>query len=181
MERTSPAHDPVLQKWTDTIEKHRAAIAGYVQSASRMDDRTWRLPVDSGKWTPAQITDHLLRTYRIALDQVRGGPGIKPQYGFLLRQILRLAFLPRIFRTRRLPAGAKAPVEIRPSDSNIPRETALRQLTDVSAEFETELLSRRNEKDLRLTHHVFGAVKPLRGVDFVAIHTEHHTRQLPRS
>ncbi len=181
MERTSPAHDTVPQKWTDTIETHRAAIADFARAASAMEEEAWRLPVHPGKWTPAQITDHLLRTYRIVLDQLRGGPGIKPQYGFLLRQILRLAFLPRIFRTRRLPAGAKAPVEIRPADSNIARETALRQLTDVSAEFETEMLSRRNDKDLRLTHHVFGAVKPLRGVDFIAIHTEHHARQLPRS
>ena len=63
----------------------------------------------------------------------------------------------------------------------MPRETALKQLKDLSVEFETEILSRRSDEKLRLTHHVFGQIKPLKGVDLAAIHTEHHTRQLPQS
>ena len=156
-------------------------MADYLRAASGVEEDRWRVPVQPGKWTPAQITEHLLRTYRTVLDQARGGPGIRTRVGPVLRLILRVVLLPWIFRTRRLPAGAKAPSEIRPSDSDTAREDALRQLQTLSDDFEAEILARRHEKDLRLTHHVFGAIEPLRGIDFVAIHTEHHGRQLPRS
>jgi len=181
MPHESPTSDTIQKEWREVIERHRTAIADYLQSASRLNERVWRVPVKTEKWTPAQITDHLIRTYHILLEQVRGGRGLPMQYGFLLRQILRLALLPRIFRTRRLPGGAKAPKEIVPADSNRPRESTLRQLEELSGEFEREILSRRNDGQLRLTHHVFGEIKPLRGVDFIAIHIEHHGRQLPRS
>lgn len=152
-----------------------------MQTASRIAEQGWRFPVETAKWTPAQITDHLIRTYQISLAEIRGGQGMKMQYGFLLRQILRLAVLPRIFRTRRLPGGAKAPSEILPADSKMPRETTLKQLEELSGEFERQILSRRHDEHLRLTHHVFGKIKPLKGVDFIAIHIEHHGRQLPRN
>ena len=180
MKDNSTADFTIQKEWTEAIEKHRTVIADYVRTASHIDEQVWRLPVKAEKWTPAQITDHLIRTYKIMLEQIRGGQGIKMQYGFLLRQILRVALLPKIFRTRELPRGAKAPQEILPEDSGTPRETALEQLKELSGEFENEILSGRNNKRLRLTHHVFGEIKPLKAIDFVAIHTEHHARQLPR-
>lgn len=181
MKDNSTASDTIEREWTAAIEKHRAVIADYLQTAFRIDEQVWGLPVAAEKWTPAQITDHLILAYQVTLEQIRGGQGLKIQYGFLLRQVLRLAILPKIYRTRELPRGAKAPEEILPKDLKMPRETALERLKEVSGEFENEILSRRNDKNLRLTHHVFGAIKPLKGIDFIAIHTEHHTRQLPRN
>lgn len=180
MKNVSAADDTIEKEWTEAIERHRAVIADYLQTAARLDEQVWRLPVAAEKWTPAQITDHLIRTYEITLEQIRGGQGIKMQYGFPLRQILRLVLLPKIFRTRQLPRGAKAPQEILPEDSKMPRQTTLEHLIKFSGEFENEILSGRNNKNLRLTHHVFGDIKPLKAIDFVAIHTEHHARQLPR-
>ncbi len=171
--------DTVQRLWTEAIGRHRAAVSDYLRAASSIEEPVWRLPVGPDKWSPAQITDHLIRTYQIAGRQVRGGEGIRIRYGFLLRQVLRLLFLPRIFRTRRLPGGAKAPREILPVDSKMPRETALERLDEFSGEFEREILLRRNDRRLRLTHHIFGEIEPLKGVDFMAIHTEHHGRQLP--
>ncbi|MEP6768361.1 MAG: DinB family protein [Acidobacteriota bacterium] len=170
--------DTVQREWTEAVGRHRAAITDYLRVASSIEEPVWRLPIGPNKWTPAQITDHVFRTYQVAVEQVRGGPGIRVRYGFLLRQILRVLFLPRIFRTRRLPRGAKAPREIFPGDSEILREMALRRLDELSSEFEREILLRRDDRSLRLTHHIFGEIEPLKGVDFIAIHTEHHGRQL---
>jgi hypothetical protein len=179
MKNNSTANDTVEKEWTETIEKHRAAVADYVQAASKIDEQAWRLPVAAEKWTPAQITEHLILAYQMLGKQIRGEQSLKTQYGFPLRQILRLALLPKIYRTRRLPRGAKAPPEIVPEDSAMPRQTALKQLEEMSAAFENEILSRRNDESFRLTHHVFGDLKPLKAIDFVTIHTEHHARQLP--
>jgi hypothetical protein len=180
MKADSTADDTIQKEWTAAIEKHRTVIADFVRTASRIDEQIWRLPVEAEKWTPAQITDHLILTYEMLVKQIRGEQNLKMQYGFPLRQILRLAILPKIYRTRRLPRGAKAPPEIMPEDSEMPRETALEKLEELSGEFENEILSRRDDKKFRLTHHVFGEIKPLKAVDFIAIHTEHHARQLPR-
>ena len=181
MKDNSTADFTIQKEWAEAIEKHQTVIADYVQTASRIDQEVWRLPVGAEKWTPAQITDHLILTYQMLVKQIRGEQSLKMQYGFPLRQILRLTILPKIFRTRQLPRGAKAPPEIMPEDSKMSRQTALKQLEESSGAFENEILSRRNDKKFRLTHHVFGQIKPLKGIDFIAIHTEHHARQLPRS
>ena len=180
MKNNSTANSAIEKEWTEAIERHRVVTADYLQTAAHFDEQVWRLPVGAEKWTPAQITDHLIRTYEVTLGQMRGGQGIKMQYGFPLRQILRVLLLPKIFRTRKLPRGAKAPPEILPKDSGMLRETALEHLKELSGEFENEILARRNDTYFRLTHHVFGEIKPLKGIDFVAIHTEHHARQLTR-
>lgn len=180
MKDNSAANGATQKEWTAAIETHRAAIADYARAASGIDEQAWRLPVAAEKWTPAQITDHLVLTYQMLVKQIRGERSLKMQFGFPLRQILRLVVLPKIYRTRQLPRGAKAPPEIMPEDSKMPRRTALEQLTKLSAEFENEILARQNDTEFRLTHHVFGQIKPLKGIDFITIHTEHHTRQLPR-
>lgn len=179
MKDNSAVGATIEKEWSAAIEKHRAVIADYVQTASRIDEQVWRLPVEAEKWTPAQITDHLILTYQTLIEQIGGGRGLKMQYNFVLRQILRLAILPKIYRTRQLPRGAKAPPEILPQDSKMARQAALEKLEKLCGEFENEILSRRADKKLRISHHVFGAIKPLKAIDFIAIHTEHHTRQLP--
>ncbi len=171
----------IEKEWIDAIERHRITIADYIQTVAAYDEQAWRVPVASAKWTPAQITDHLILSYKVTLGQLRGEQRVKMVYNFLLRSILRLTVLPRIFRNRRLPSGARAPEEMLPEDASIPRETALEYLTDVSGEFETEIFSIRNDKKLRLTHHIFGEIKPLEGLNLLAIHVAHHARQLPRS
>jgi len=181
MKDNSTADFTIQKEWVEAIEKHQAVIADYVRTASRIDEEVWRLPVGAEKWTPAQITEHLILTYQMLVKQIHGEQSLKMQYNFPLRQILRLAILPKIFRTRQLPRRAKAPPEIMPEDSTMPREMALTKLEESSGAFENEILSRRNDKKFRLMHHVFGQIEPLKGIDFIAIHTEHHTRQLPRS
>lgn len=166
------------REWAKAIEGHAAAIEDYLGTAARLDEPAWRISVAPGKWTPAEITEHLVRTYQVSLEQLRGGRGLEPRVGAFLRQILRLAILPRIFRTRRLPRGARAPREIRPADRGLPRQAALDEFRGLADEFETEMSARRADGDVRLTHHIFGKFEPVRAVDFVAIHVEHHGRQL---
>jgi len=168
------------KQWTEVMERHRAAVANYLQIASEINAVNWRIPVEVEKWTPAQITEHLILTYQVFVKQIGGEQNIEMVYGFLLRRVLRLVVLTKIFRTRRFPRGAKAPKEILPTESNQTLEAALKQLEESAGEFEMTASAHRNEKNLRLTHHVFGEIKLLEAVDLAAIHTEHHTRQLPQ-
>lgn len=168
-----------MKKWDDALARHAAAVAGYVATAAKIDDAAWREPVEEGKWSPAEITHHLVLAYEAVVREITGGAGLRVQTGWLLRLFLRPTFLRPILKTRKLPRGAKAPRSLLPDVGDMSREEALERLRSVAGEFEREIDARRDRKDLRLTHHVFGAIKPLEGIDFVAIHTEHHCRQLP--
>lgn len=167
------------RQWEAAVSRHAEAVGRYLASAAAVPEELWRQPVAEGKWTPAEITEHVLLAYRTLVDQVRGGRGLRVQTGWLMRNVLRVAVLAPIMMTRRLPPGARAPRALRPGEAASPRDAALEELRRAAAEFEAELSARRHDEGLRLTHHLFGAVRPLKAIDFVAIHTEHHGRQLP--
>lgn len=170
----------VENEWAQVMERHRAAVAVYLQIAGTIPETVWLAPIEAEKWTPAQITEHLILTYQIFLKQMRGEQNIEMIHGFLMRRLLRLLILPGIYRRRKLPRGAQAPDEILPIEANKTPEVALKQLREAVAKFEKEASERRNEENLRLTHHVFGKIKLIEGIDLAAIHTEHHARQLPQ-
>lgn len=160
------------------MERHRAAVALYFQCAGIIPENAWLTPIEAEKWTPAQITEHLILTYQVFLQQMRGEQNIKTVYGSGMQWLLRLLILPGIYRRRKLPRGAQAPEEILPVKADQRREAAIEQLKKAVGEFENEASARRNEESLRLTHHVFGKIKLIQGIDLAAIHTEHHARQL---
>ena len=110
--------------------------------------------------------------------QLRGGSGLRLRSGWLMRQALRALILPSIFRKRALPRGARAPSEIRPREVRGTQPEALALLENLARGFEAEAFSRRHQPGLTLDHHVFGGLDLRRGVDFIAIHVEHHQRQI---
>lgn len=168
----------VENEWNQVMERHRAAVELYFQIAERASENALLTPIQAEKWTPAQITEHLILTYRIFLRQMRGEQNIKMVHGFIVRRLLRALVLPVIYRRRKLPHGAQAPKEILPVEADKTRDAALEQLKVAVADFEKEALERRNEKELRLTHHVFGKINLIKAIDLAAIHTEHHAQQL---
>ena len=90
-----------------------------------------------------------------------------------------MTILPGIYKKRRLPAGAKAPTEIRPEKCIEDKTEALRQLREFGEGFEAALGAKKDDPDARLTHHLFGEFRPARGLEFVTIHLENHLKQLP--
>jgi hypothetical protein len=165
--------------WREAVERHSAAVRAYVEAASRVDEASWREPVGPDKWSPAEITEHVTRAYEVLVTQIGGGAGLRVRTGWVVRQALRLTVLRAIMRSRRIPRGAKAPSELRPVAPDSPRDAAIEALGAAASRFEAALLERRGDPSLRLTHHFFGDIEPLEGLDFVAIHTEHRGRQLP--
>ena len=166
------------KRWDEALARHGAVVNSFLESAAAVEEEAWHTPIGEGKWTPAQIAEHLILTYTTLVRQVQGGQGLRVQTGWLLRHVLRVLVLAPIMWLRKIPPGAKAPRDLRPGGDATTREVSLERLRAAAAEFEDEIARRRDDKELRLTHHVFGSVKPLKGINFVAIHTEHHGRQL---
>ncbi|CAN5615553.1 hypothetical protein BH24ACI3_BH24ACI3_06350 [soil metagenome] len=167
------------KEWERIASRHESSLASYISIASKLDDAAWRAPVAEGKWSPMEITEHLRAAYEILLREQETGVGLRPRAGFALRTFLRLAILPSIFRKRSFPAGAKAPKEIRPTKCIEDRTEALAKLRELGERCAAVLGEKRSDPNAKLTHHLFGSLTPAKGLDFVTIHLENHTRQLP--
>jgi len=165
-------------KWAVVSERHSRAVNEFLDAANGIPAERWLLPLADGKWTPAQVTVHVIQSYEIITKQLRTGEGLEVQTGWLFRQILRQVVLRPIMWTRKLPRGAKAPKILLPGETTIGRDEALDHLRAAVADFEGELHARRDQPGVQLTHHIFGSVDALKGLDFLAVHTAHHGRQL---
>jgi hypothetical protein len=65
----------------------------------------------AGSWSLGQVCDHLAIVARLSLD-----PGMKPM-PWVVRKLLSRFVLRRFMRTRRMPAGLRAPKKLLPGDS----------------------------------------------------------------
>ncbi|MEJ7576406.1 MAG: DinB family protein [Pyrinomonadaceae bacterium] len=167
------------EQWQEAIRQHLDAVRAFVDAASKLSPDTWLRPVGEGKWSPAEISEHLKLVYEGTLLGLRGGTGIEIRSNWLLQRFLRLAILPRILKTGKFPKGAKSPHEMRPTTIIEDQPKALAQFSSLAREFQSELVKRKGLLETRLTHHVFGYLNALEGLRLVTMHIVHHQRQLP--
>ncbi|MFN8669096.1 MAG: DinB family protein [Gemmatimonadaceae bacterium] len=161
-----------------TRAEHASAVADFLDAARAIPDDVWERPLSSGKWSPAQVAEHVRLAYVIIQNELAGGTGLRVRTPWWLRMVLRWRLLPRILATGRLPAGAKASSEIRPGNGPFPRAPLLDALQVAANVAEESIVRRWDERGAGITHHVFGHVEIPRAMRFLTVHTTHHTRQL---
>lgn len=157
---------------------HHAAVDDFLTAARQLAAEEWSRPVAEGKWSPAEIAEHLRLTYETVGGELGGAPGIRPRGTWWSRMLLRFSILPGILRTGRIPGNARAPREIRPIGGPFDQRTTLDALEAAAAVFEERLGARPDASGAVLTHHVFGRLGVADAWRFAAVHTEHHRRQL---
>lgn len=165
-------------RWRASVAQHRAAIADYADAVRALDDEGWTRPWAAGKWTPAEITEHLTLAYEAFLREIRGEGGMKMKVFGLRRRILRWFVLPHILFHRSFPVKAVSPREIRPTGASMQRDQALAGLLAAADDAERAIEAVRHRRDAVITHPYFGGIDPTRGLKFAAVHVEHHTRQV---
>ena len=167
-------------RWQAVVEEHQVALAAYLDTAARLSDDAWNRPWRADKWTPAQITEHLILTYRVFIDEVNGGAGMKLKLTPFRRRVLKLFMLPHMLFHRSFPRGAPAPRELRPGAEPPfpPRAEALERMRALGEQFEQEATRARARGWKHVTHPYFGLMDLVRGMRLCAVHMEHHTRQL---
>jgi hypothetical protein len=165
-------------EWAAALAAHRRSIAEFVAAARAVPGERWETPLGPGKWSAAQITEHLRLTYEIVGRELVGGQGLRPRTSWWLRIALRLRFLPAILERGAIPRGARAPRELRPGPGRFPREEILGALEAAAARTEAALAERSPGEPGVMTHHVFGRLKARDGLRFATVHNQHHTRQL---
>jgi hypothetical protein len=165
-------------RWTRSRDQHRAALEAYAAAARALGSDRWTEPRSEGKWTPAQLTEHLTLSYRAFLQELRGGEPMRMRVSGFRLPLLRWLLLPHILFHRTFPRGAVAPRELRPAEGSDDAETALAELFALGTECELEIDAARARPRAVITHPYFGAIDAVRALRFQAVHLEHHTRQL---
>lgn len=163
------------RRWGAAQREHQEAVERFIRSCQQVPADRWRHPLAAGKWSPAQVAEHVCLTYEALLHELGGGAGMRPRVGTGMQRLLRWVMLPHILFHRSFPLRARSPREIRPSDDGLPQEQLEPRLSDLRLRFEAALA----ESSLsHLTHPYFGAISPIRALRFCAVHTLHHERQL---
>ena len=167
-------------KWPEIQKLHDAAADSLARSAERVDPQQWLVPRANGKWTPAQVVDHLSRVYDVVTAEVEGGKGMRLRMTFPQRLFLRLLFLGRILRGGYFPENAPAPYETRPGEGVADQSAAIAEFRARAKTFSEAVAKARDSgQRVRITHAYFGTAPVDKAMLLCARHIQHHEKQLP--
>jgi hypothetical protein len=170
--------EPVDARWDDAVEEHRAALAAFLDAAEALRDDAWAQPWAPGKWTRAQVAEHLSLAYAAAVREIQTGEGMRVRVTGMKQRLLRLIVLPHVLFHRKLPMKVKSPRAAWPDAVTDPRPVVLERLRQWGERYEAEIERARRSGGGSLTHPYFGKLEPVKAMRFMAVHIEHHTRQI---
>jgi hypothetical protein len=167
-------------QWSDARTLHDRAVHDLVTAAERVTADRWMQPRADGKWSPAEIIEHLTLAYDVLQRELEGGQGMRIRVKLWLRILLRLTVMRRILRGGPFPKNAPAPREIRPATANADQRAAIAGFRERSAKFlATADAAHAAKRRVVLTHPYFGQGGLTDGLVLSARHIEHHRAQLP--
>jgi uncharacterized damage-inducible protein DinB len=162
---------------TAIADNHRA-VEEFTSAARAVDAARWSLPRAEGKWSPAQLVEHIALTYeygRAVLKNNAPGPSA-PRF---LRPLVRRFVVTPVLRNGSFKRNAKAPAMFQPSSApDAPADLLLRLETAVRL-FEDEVRAAHRAGRSTLDHPFFGNMPVADYLRFQAIHARHHRAQLP--
>ena len=158
------------------LEDHRRALRDVLAVLESVPEPLWGKSLAAGKWTVAELAEHLALSYEIALDGLTGGPGMRQVLPWWKTRFLRLTVLRRILRGRGFPEGAPAPRELRPGKDPMDRDQGIERLRAKAAEAEGALESAPDSA--RVPHAYFGLLTSEQILGVQTAHLDHHRTQI---
>jgi hypothetical protein len=158
---------------------HREAIEALARTVESLDRGAWTVAREPGKWSPAEIAQHLILSYGPPLAELSGGAGFAVRLPWWKRTVLRWTVLPKILYAEKFPKGAPAPKEARPKEGAASPEAASRLLRENAEQFELRLFEVHAARSVRLTHSYFGKLTAPQILKLMAVHAHHHLAQFP--
>ena len=162
------------RQWRRAAREHSAALESFLSRLASYPEPAWERPLGEGKWTPAEVTEHLALTYVAALRELEEGRTLAPRVSPARQTVFRWFLLPHMLFHRSMPR-AGAPRETRPTSPQATREELQQRLGTLARQVEERL---KRQPDARLTHPYFGRIGALQALRLMALHLEHHERQL---
>ncbi len=165
-----------LAEVTRLNESVTAAILG--KGKGIPSDR-WTTPRAPGKWSPAQVVEHVTKSYEGHRDMAAGRVPAG-NVSVVKQWIARTIFLPKMFKLGDFPGNRqlKSPEFIVPSDQPALKQELLTRFETAAKGLEVDLQRLEAEGKDRVMHPFFGPLKPADFLHFVAIHARHHEPQI---
>lgn len=164
------------RRWARAVREHRAALAALQATLLGLPAHGWLRPPAEGRWSPAEIADHLALVYHVMLAELDGAPPLPRRAGPASTRILRWVLLPHILFHRTIPVRVRAPREVQPRGELPGPDETVRALQALADRLEARLAS---DGGVRITHPYFGSLDAATALRFCAAHMEHHHRQIP--
>jgi hypothetical protein len=160
----------------------KAAVAEFAAAARRVaqDPARWAAPLGEGKWSPAQVTLHLVMAFEAVRRELDEGVPMALRTRRWQQFLLRHTILRRLLRGGPFPGGAKSPREARPPVPTESAESLIARFEALGAEMEARAEAEaRAGTGLQLRHPYFGRLSMAEMMYIAARHIEHHRGQLP--
>jgi hypothetical protein len=167
------------RRWPALVAIHAAAADEYVAAISRLTAAEWSARRSPEAWSPAEITEHLARTYSQFAGEARGKNPLRIRLNPVKRTLARIFVKPRLLSGTAFPK-ARAPRELRPSSGPATPADGValfRATGDACMRDLSMLIQHRPYR--RLVHPFLGPLPLYELVPFAAQHVRHHCRQLP--
>ena len=160
----------------DALTANRAAVDAFLAVVDRSGG-VWTTPRAPGKWTPAQVTEHIARTYDESGKLFAGRTTAFPTLPWLLRPVARAFLFNRVVRKGTFPKARTNNAMNPKSGPATPAEGRKRLETAVNG-FEQQARAIGAAGDARLASATFGEVSLCDWARFQECHTRHHQAQL---
>lgn len=167
------------KQWPELVVDHAAAADEFVAAISRLTGAEWIAHPAPEAWSPAEITEHLARTYSQYAGEARGKNSLRIRLSPVQRTLARIFVKPRLLSGTSFPK-ARAPRELRPSTGPAtPADgVALFRATGDACLRDIGMMCERRPYR-RMVHPYLGALPLFEIVKFASQHIRHHRRQLP--
>ncbi len=159
------------------IADHRAAVEQFIARARGIDAARWATSRGEGRWSPAQVVEHLAIFYEYNRKVVRGdASGGAPRF---LRPLARWFVVERTLKAGRFTRKGRAPGMLQPvARTPLPATELLARLSAAVAGMEADMRSGHPEARHTIDHPFFGRLDTKDWLRLQAIHARHHRSQL---
>jgi len=160
------------------VENNHEAVEKFIRAARAVPATRWQEPRAEGKWSPAQVTEHLAVAYELSRKMVAGNAnvteGLPPR---ILQPLIRTVVRLTVLRTGKF-MRAKAPAFFQPSSSPASQEVLCKRLEAASNGFEQDAMRAKQTGQTAFDHAFFGRFGVAEYLQLQAYHTVHHRAQL---
>ena len=137
----------------------------------------WIVPRAPGKWSPAQVVEHVARIMEESANVASGAPSKFPTIPFLIRPVARLLVFKRILRRKAFLKMKTGEGFDPPGGSATPAQARIR-LQAALSRFD-QACRVRAASGQSVPSKIFGKVSVSDFVRFQELHVRHHLLQMP--
>ncbi len=162
------------------LQQNKAAAEDLCAAADAASE-VWEVPRAPGKWSPAQVVEHVARALEQSTHELRGEPSLFPTFPGLVKPVMRVLFFDWIIRRGSFPRGTRTNKAMDPERGAPTPAEARARIHEALHDLEQAVKTRPAGLG-PVDTGAFGTVALPDYLMFQAIHTRHHTRQVtPKS